>query len=1011
MFFSIRTTDFNKTRKRGIRFGIALALVCSFLLSSCSSVLPAVSPAVQEQNAGTSLDTVENPLREMRAIWIASVDNINYPSSPALDEKTLRAEIDDIIKQCEEVGFNTVFFQVRPSGDALYNSNIFPASEYLSGERGKNADGDFDALEYLISASQPKNIRVHAWVNPLRVTVGSPASPKTDVNALSENDPARKNPEYCISYADGRLYYDAGNPAVRTLIAEGCKEIAENYAVDGIVFDDYFYPYPVYEETVQGKVLAEFDDSASFALYGEGKSLEDWRRDNITALMRECYDAINSVSECELGVAPFGIWQNDNGENGGSSTAGLESYSSIYCDTLSLIREGCVDYIAPQLYWDFTTSVARFDTLARWWNAQLTGYDVKLYFSLGAYRYDEKTEPELEILRQIEFSRALLNYKGCTVYGYESVKTNANGVRAELVGAFDRQLHFDTVTNANQKLVFASPAPNSTVNTAKTYILGSANVSSRVEFNGQPLSLTKSGAFFTQVELEYGENRFNFVCDGKNYEYVIYREDIKTEQPPEDEFGAISVSPAERAVIRSGDTLPLSCVAPAGSNVYASISGKTVALSPDTKADAPAGYVAYKGKISLDIGGEAESESAGKILFFAQRNDESRQVRGGEVTVIAADLAIPVTVIKDHARLMSEPDGTVYTDLTPQTVGASDYAVCMCDGLYMLAMGGYISSENVRAGELERISEPSQIRQMIQTEGGGDTLFYVKCDRKPVVTADLAGDQLVFTVYNATVLDKQFTRDVNSSIVRNAELYENTDTGNAEIRITLQDTKNFYGYKISYEVMSGVQLVKITLNNDVVIKNAKRPLADKVIVLDAGHGGESRGALGAHGNGKNEADLNLAIALRLRERLEALGATVYLTRDSDVDMTLAERTEFARSVKPDLFISIHQNSMPYDADISSVSGVSAYYYAEGGELLAESLTDTVSLSLGRKNLGVFKEEFFVCTNHRFPCVLLELGFMTGVEEYDALLFAGGIERAAEAIKDGIVEFYVRAEKY
>ena len=169
------------------------------------------------------------------------------------------------------------------------------------------------------------------------------------------------------------------------------------------------------------------------------------------------------------------------------------------------------------------------------------------------------------------------------------------------------------------------------------------------------------------------------------------------------------------------------------------------------------------------------------------------------------------------------------------------------DELYMLSMGGYISASDIRTGELARVSEPAAIRQMIQTESGGDTLFYVKSDKKPIVTADFAGDQLIFTIHNATVTDKQFTRDVNSSIVKKAELFENTDTGNAEIRITLQDSKNFYGYKISYETMGGVPLVKVTLNNDVVIKNPKRPLADKIIVLDAGHGGENPGALGFFG--------------------------------------------------------------------------------------------------------------------------------------------------------------------
>lgn len=280
---------------------------------------------------------------------------------------------------------------------------------------------------------------MHAWVNPMRVTVGSATSPSTDVTKLAASNPARKNPGWVVAYADGRLYYDPGIPEVRKLIADGCAEIAANYNVDGIIFDDYFYPYPPSATTV-------FNDTQTFSKYGAAyQSLGDWRRDNVNKMVQACYRAIKDTNpDCQFGIAPFGIWQNDDGKNGGSATRGLSSYSAIFCDSLAWIKGGYIDYIAPQIYWQFSYEVARYDVLAQWWNEQVAGTGVDLLICHGVYRYDEWQNPEGEMTSQIAFARNLANYRGSIHYGYAAIKANSHGLADELKAAYKTVVYYDS---------------------------------------------------------------------------------------------------------------------------------------------------------------------------------------------------------------------------------------------------------------------------------------------------------------------------------------------------------------------------------------------------------------------------------------------------------------------------------------------------------------------------------------------------------------------------------------
>ena len=363
--------------------------------------------------------------REMRGLWIATVYGLDFPSAAGLSAKTLAEELDGIVAFAKENGFNTLMFQARPAADALYRSEIFPASVFVSGVAGQPPDGGFDCLAYLVGRAHREEIAVYAWVNPLRAGCGSPARP-FDRAALAENSPAALHPEWTVAYADGKLYFDAGIPAVRALVADGVREICENYAVDGVIFDDYFYPAPVGD--------TPFDDAAAFAAYGgDFANVGDFRRDAVNKLVELCYDTVKAVDDkIRFGVSPRGIWKNLSDAVGGRATRGAEAYSEIYCDALAWVRGGYVDFLAPQIYWSFEDPAAPFGTLADFWSRALAGSGVDLYIGHGVYRYAEGDFPRGELTAQVLYARDLPACRGGLYYGCGALRRNANGVADEI---------------------------------------------------------------------------------------------------------------------------------------------------------------------------------------------------------------------------------------------------------------------------------------------------------------------------------------------------------------------------------------------------------------------------------------------------------------------------------------------------------------------------------------------------------------------------------------------------
>ena len=301
--------------------------------------------------------------RPFRGVWVSTVGNIDYPSKPGLSADRLRAEADALLDRAAELRLTAVVLQVRPMGDALYRSKISPASSFVSGKQGVAPDGDFDPLAYWVDGAHRRGLQLHAWVHPYRVTTGA-AQRKN----LAETNPAVLHPEWTFE-RDGKVYLNPGIAEVRRLVIAGMVEIVENYDVDGIHIDDYFYPARDMTEDLETfrRFPRDFHD------------VEDWRRDNVDILIRDAGKAIRAARPGVVwGVSPAGIWANKSSHPLGSDTRGNQCYFNLYADVRHWVKSEWIDYVTPQIYWHIGFEIAEFKTLVDWWSDVAEGTDVLL---------------------------------------------------------------------------------------------------------------------------------------------------------------------------------------------------------------------------------------------------------------------------------------------------------------------------------------------------------------------------------------------------------------------------------------------------------------------------------------------------------------------------------------------------------------------------------------------------------------------------------------------------------
>ncbi|MCA2188025.1 glycoside hydrolase family 10 protein [Nonomuraea cavernae] len=359
------------------------------------------------------------PKRQMRGVWIATVQNIDWPSRAGLSADKQRAEYVRLLDAAAKLNFNAVFVQVRPAADAIYKSPLEPWSRFLTGTPGK--DPGWDPMPFLVSEAHKRGLEFHAWFNPYR------ASYDGDVSKLPADHLARRHPGWTVKYGD-RLYFNPGLPQVRDHVTAVVTDVVKRYDIDGVHFDDYFYPYPSGNAT--------FNDAATFTKYGKGKRLADWRRDNVNTLIAQVDKAVHEIKPyIKFGISPFGIWRNTSNDPTGSRTAGMSAYDSIYADARAWIKAGTVDYVLPQLYWPRGFKAADYNVLVPWWANEVKGTGVDLYIGQALYRVgttDDKawTRPG-ELSAHLTFNRKYKQVEGDVFFSAKQLLTNP-------LGALDR---------------------------------------------------------------------------------------------------------------------------------------------------------------------------------------------------------------------------------------------------------------------------------------------------------------------------------------------------------------------------------------------------------------------------------------------------------------------------------------------------------------------------------------------------------------------------------------------
>jgi uncharacterized lipoprotein YddW (UPF0748 family) len=343
------------------------------------------------------------PKREFRGAWIATVENVDWPSRPGFNSGQQQQEFIRLLDTLQAAGINAVLVQIRPAADAFYNSRYEPWSSWLSGKQGLPPVPYYDPLAFMIGEAHKRGMEFHAWFNPYRAVANIHGS------VLSPVHISKIHPDWFINYGD-KKYFNPGLPQNWAWLVKIVSDVVRRYDIDAVHFDDYFYPY-----RIAGK---QFPDYNTWKISGAGRSLEDWRRHNIDTMIRMVGSAIKEIKPwVKFGISPFGVWRNLERDPEGSDTHGGQTdYDDLYADVVLWLKNGWIDYVAPQLYWEFGNRSASYEVLLDWWARHC--YGRALYIGHAIYRIGAGfawRNPD-QLGRQIRAARTYTEVGGSVFY-------------------------------------------------------------------------------------------------------------------------------------------------------------------------------------------------------------------------------------------------------------------------------------------------------------------------------------------------------------------------------------------------------------------------------------------------------------------------------------------------------------------------------------------------------------------------------------------------------------------
>lgn len=457
---------------------------------------------------------ITSPKREFRGAWIAVVSNVDWPINRTDDIEKQQRDFIAILNELQRANFNAIFFQVRPSADAVYQSGIEPWSEWLTGMQGRSPN--YDPLAFAIREARQRGMEVHAWFNPYRSVVSAGSS-------VSAQHISRTRPEWHLAFSSPNRLLNPGIPDVRQYITGVIMDVVRRYDIDGIHFDDYFYPYSPNNITTQ--------DAGTFNQFGTGfTDIGEWRRSNVNALISMVHDSIRAVkSHIKFGISPFGIYRNGVP----TGIVGMDAFNVIYCDPLAWLRAGSVDYLIPQLYWQIG-GAQDYNALSSWWSSQTTQFNRHLYSGNGLYRLLGTTDwPISQITQQIEINRFGSRTQGAVMFSANQLLNNIKGITTAFADGQFRWKAFPptmpwkdnvpplppqsargSVRGDSTVLEWSAPAPAGDADTARRYAV--------YRFpQGTPLSIDQSQFLVGIVSAPTTRFIERNPLSGTNFTYII----------------------------------------------------------------------------------------------------------------------------------------------------------------------------------------------------------------------------------------------------------------------------------------------------------------------------------------------------------------------------------------------------------------------------------------------------------------------------------------------------------
>lgn len=352
--------------------------------------------------------------KEVRAFWVSNVVNIDIPTVE--DIGSYKHKVITMLDSAVDYHINTLFFQVRTTNDAFYESKLNPFSRFLTGAEGKKPP--FDVLKWIIEEAKKRHLAFHAWCNPYRVSMNGNLTKDEYFKTCDDLNFAKRHPELIVLDKKGAMILNPAKEQVKQFIVDSMVELVSNYDVDGIHFDDYFYPYAGLDDVYNDLKDYEFREN-------EAWSLGDFRRHHVTDALRRVYQAIKSKDQkLQFGVSPFGIWKTKDSDPNGADVDPKcsESYYGQYADSVTWVKEGIMDYIVPQIYWDFGHALAPYGDLLDWWVNLCKDSKVKLYIGHGAYRLgtDGRYLDPHEIVYQVKYANQHDVVKGNVFFTYKT---------------------------------------------------------------------------------------------------------------------------------------------------------------------------------------------------------------------------------------------------------------------------------------------------------------------------------------------------------------------------------------------------------------------------------------------------------------------------------------------------------------------------------------------------------------------------------------------------------------